>query len=326
MILCVPTPLDEHREPDLSFVINTVESLVPKLRAGQIVSLESTTYPGTTDEELKPRIKSTGLVVGKDIFLVFILERDDPGNPDFTTRTIPKVVGGVTSACLEAGVSSQTVEHLYLNQALPLALSRQFELVLHASAVEIEDSFVAFLGISGRGKSTLAASFATNGHRFLTDDGLQLRAAAGGYLALPGHPSIRLWDDSRLALIPESTPAAPAVDYTPKSRLLAGDDATFCDTSRVLRCMYFLGDGNTDTVSIEPVSGRDAMIELVRHSFLLDVEEREMLTHHFGQLVEMVKMPVFFILDYPRYYEELPKVCEAVIRHAAGLSAAETNA
>ena len=245
-----------------------------------------------------------------------------PGLADFSISSDGRSV----SAWPVAGVSSQTVEHLYLNQALPLALSRQFELVLHASAVEIEDSFVAFLGISGRGKSTLAASFATNGHRFLTDDGLQLRAAAGGYLALPGHPSIRLWDDSRLALIPESTPAAPAVDYTPKSRLLAGDDATFCDTSRVLRCMYFLGDGNTDTVSIEPVSGRDAMIELVRHSFLLDVEEREMLTHHFGQLVEMVKMPVFFILDYPRYYEELPKVCEAVIRHAAGLSAAETNA
>ncbi len=105
LIICVPTPLDDHREPDLSFVIKTVESLVPNLRAGQIVSLESTTYPGTTDEELKPRIESTGLVTGKDIFLVFSPEREDPGNPDFTTRTIPKVVGGVTAACLEAGVA-----------------------------------------------------------------------------------------------------------------------------------------------------------------------------------------------------------------------------
>jgi UDP-N-acetyl-D-glucosamine dehydrogenase len=103
LILCVPTPLDKHLEPDLSFVINTVDSLVPHLRLGQIMSLESTTWPGTTDEELKPRIESRGFEVGKDVFLVFSPEREDPANPNFTTRTIPKVVGGYTPACLEVG-------------------------------------------------------------------------------------------------------------------------------------------------------------------------------------------------------------------------------
>ncbi len=103
LIICVPTPLKEHREPDISFVTNTMDSLLPYLCKGQVVSLESTTYPGTTEEELKPRIESTGLKVGKDIFLVYSPEREDPGNPDFTTRTIPKVVGGSTPACLEAG-------------------------------------------------------------------------------------------------------------------------------------------------------------------------------------------------------------------------------
>ncbi len=103
LILCVPTPLDRHLEPDLSFVINTVDSLVPHLRPGQVMSLESTTWPGTTDEELKPRIESRGFEVGKDVFLVFSPEREDPANPDFTTRTIPKVVGGHTPACLEVG-------------------------------------------------------------------------------------------------------------------------------------------------------------------------------------------------------------------------------
>ncbi len=105
LILCVPTPLNKYREPDLSFIIKTTESLVPHLRKGQVVSLESTTYPGTTDEELKPRIESRGFKVGKDIFLVFSPEREDPGNPDFTTRTIPKVCGGVTPACQEVGVA-----------------------------------------------------------------------------------------------------------------------------------------------------------------------------------------------------------------------------
>lgn len=105
LILCVPTPLNKYREPDLSFVIKTTESLVPHLRAGQIVSLESTTYPGTTEEELKPRIESGGLVVGDNIFLVFSPEREDPANPNFTTKSIPKVIGGMTPACLDVGLA-----------------------------------------------------------------------------------------------------------------------------------------------------------------------------------------------------------------------------
>lgn len=105
LILCVPTPLNRYREPDLSFVTNTVDSLVPYLREGQLVSLESTTYPGTTEEELLPRVESTGLKVGENIFLVYSPEREDPANPDYETHTIPKVCGGHTALCLEAGVA-----------------------------------------------------------------------------------------------------------------------------------------------------------------------------------------------------------------------------
>ena len=105
IILCVPTPLNKYREPDLSFVLDTVDSIVPYLRKGQVVSLESTTYPGTTEEELLPRVESKGLKVGTDIFLVFSPEREDPGRGDFTTKTIPKVVGGHTKNCLEVGIA-----------------------------------------------------------------------------------------------------------------------------------------------------------------------------------------------------------------------------
>jgi UDP-N-acetyl-D-glucosamine dehydrogenase len=103
LILCVPTPLNKYREPDLSFVLATTDSIVPYLRAGQVVSLESTTYPGTTEEELLPRVSSAGLTVGTDVFLVYSPEREDPGNQSFTTNTIPKVVGGHTANCLEVG-------------------------------------------------------------------------------------------------------------------------------------------------------------------------------------------------------------------------------
>jgi len=112
LIICVPTPLNKYREPDLSFVISTTEAIAPHLRKGQVVSLESTTYPGTTDEELAPRIEERGLKIGTDVFLVFSPEREDPSNPDYETKTIPKVCGGSTSACLEVGVAlySQAIQ------------------------------------------------------------------------------------------------------------------------------------------------------------------------------------------------------------------------
>lgn len=103
LIICVPTPLNKYREPDLSYVTKTTDSLKPYFREGQVISLESTTYPGTTEEEILPRVEAGGLKVGENIFLVYSPEREDPGNPDFETRTIPKVVGGHTTNCLEMG-------------------------------------------------------------------------------------------------------------------------------------------------------------------------------------------------------------------------------
>ena len=94
MVICVPTPLTRHREPDLGFVTGTAEAIVPMLRVGQLVVLESTTWPGTTTDVLRPILERTGLVVGRDLFLAYSPEREDPGNPDFTTTRIPKVVGG----------------------------------------------------------------------------------------------------------------------------------------------------------------------------------------------------------------------------------------
>jgi len=105
VILCVPTPLDHHFEPDLSFVRDTLDAVVPYLKPGTILVLESTTYPGTTEEELVPRVTARGLVPGESVFIVYSPEREDPGNPTFSATNIPKVVGGLTPACLAAGVA-----------------------------------------------------------------------------------------------------------------------------------------------------------------------------------------------------------------------------
>ena len=103
IIICVPTPLKKNKEPDLSYVKNTSDEIAKYLRKGQLVSLESTTYPGTTREILLPEFESKNLKAGRDFFLVFSPEREDPGNPRYNTKNIPKVVGGISPSCMRAG-------------------------------------------------------------------------------------------------------------------------------------------------------------------------------------------------------------------------------
>lgn len=114
ILICVPTPLGSHREPDLSYVRGTAETVATYLRKGQLVVLESTTYPGTTREELLSRFTALGLACGQDFFLAFSPEREDPGNARFTTRNIPKVVGGLDEPSLEAAVAlyGSVIEHV----------------------------------------------------------------------------------------------------------------------------------------------------------------------------------------------------------------------
>ncbi len=105
VLICVPTPLTHHMEPDMRFIEATARAMVPHLRKGQLIVLESTTYPGTTEEFLKPLLETSGLKAGTDFFLAFSPEREDPGNPTFHTRVIPKVVGGMDEHSLRFAVA-----------------------------------------------------------------------------------------------------------------------------------------------------------------------------------------------------------------------------
>ena len=125
VIICVPTPLGKHNEPDLSFVTGTIGSMASFLRSGQLISLESTTYPGTTEEEIVSRIESQGLKVGDEVFVVYSPEREDPGNKNFTTATIPKVVGGHTNACLKVGT---TLYSSVIDEVVPVSSTKVAEM------------------------------------------------------------------------------------------------------------------------------------------------------------------------------------------------------
>ena len=125
LIICVPTPLTAAREPDLSYITGTARSLQPHLRAGQLVVLESTTYPGTTDECLLPLLEEGGLRAGVDFHLAFSPEREDPGNAHFKTSSIPKVVGGFTPACLEVAVALYSAA---IERVVPVTSTRAAEM------------------------------------------------------------------------------------------------------------------------------------------------------------------------------------------------------
>lgn len=126
LIICVPTPLDKSREPDLSFVTATMDSIAPYLRENQLLSLESTTWPGTTSQILLPYVENAGLKVGQNFYLVYSPEREDPNNAHFTTQTIPKVVGGHTKACLEAGTA---LYEEFIDTIVPVSSTEASEMV-----------------------------------------------------------------------------------------------------------------------------------------------------------------------------------------------------
>jgi hypothetical protein len=212
-----------------------------------------------------------------------------------------------------------TIEHLYLNQILPLAQNAAGALSFHGSAVAIKDFAIAFLGPSGRGKSTLAASFAVRGQAFLTDDGLITEARNGTYHILPSHPSIRLWDDSQEELLtPDSAPILP-VSYTQKSRFLASSGLAYCDKSMPFRAAYFLGDGNAGDVAIQPLSASEVLVQFLSNSFQLDVESPTALSRGFDGTAELCRHVRGFLLDYPRDYESLERIRNAITQHAVNL-------
>jgi UDP-N-acetyl-D-glucosamine dehydrogenase len=157
LVICVPTPIGPHKEPDLSAVRDTLAALAPHLRPGQAISLESTTYPGTTEELVLPVLARAGLRVGEDAFAIYSPEREDPGNPEGTVSRVPKLVGGATAACLAVGqalyapvaggivsVSSLRVAELakcYENvfRAVNIGLVNELKRIAHAMSLDVHE-------------------------------------------------------------------------------------------------------------------------------------------------------------------------------------------
>jgi UDP-N-acetyl-D-glucosamine dehydrogenase len=155
ILICVPTPLTENREPDMQYVEGSCRTIAKYIRKGQLISLESTTYPGTTRELMKPILEAGGLKAGRDFYLAYSPEREDPGNKHFTTKTIPKVVGGLTAACkelarqlyslaidtmvpvssLEAAESAKILENVY--RCINIAMVNELKMVFDRMDIDV---------------------------------------------------------------------------------------------------------------------------------------------------------------------------------------------
>jgi UDP-N-acetyl-D-glucosamine dehydrogenase len=157
ILICVPTPLTAQREPDLGHVRAAADALLPYLRAGQLISLESTTYPGTTEEEIIPRVAKRGLKPGEKIFVCFSPEREDPGNARFPTHAIPKILGGATPDCVEVGLalygaaidrvvavsSTRTAEMVKLlenvHRAVNIGLANEMKIICDRMGIDVHE-------------------------------------------------------------------------------------------------------------------------------------------------------------------------------------------
>lgn len=215
--------------------------------------------------------------------------------------------------CRPAPGNRREIRDLFLNQILPMIQGHQGELVIHASAVAVGGRAAAFVAPTGHGKSTLAAAFARAGFPFLTDDGLTLTPDEGRYLAGPNRPSLRLWQDSEAAVVLGE--AVPEECDSEKSRVAASAALPFHDEPVPLGALYFLGPGESAEPRISELSLREALAQLLNHSFVLDVEDRARMTRHFEALTCLVEAVPSYLLDYAREYDRLPDVIAAVSGH-----------
>ena len=239
-----------------------------------------------------------------------------PGLADFVVNDTAEII------CYPAeNIPRRTIRHLLLNQVLPLALDKKGQMVLHSSAIETPQGIIAFLGIAGRGKSTLAASFAAQGFLLVTDDFLVMQEQDTQWLGTPSYPGIRLWGDVMSTIFNGRSSAARVAHYSNKLRLSLGAHGLgFCQRVRPIRRLYLLtpvepNREESQQVTIARITAREAFMALFMHSFHLDLSDPQRLRDNFQNLSRLAERPLFYSLSYPRELSLLPRVQAAILEH-----------
>jgi hypothetical protein len=223
-------------------------------------------------------------------------------------------------------VPVETIRHLFLDMVLPLALSRRGRLSIHASAVATPSGAVVFAGSSGLGKSTLAASFAQDNCPLLSDDFVVIKQDGDRALAIPSYPGLRLWADSVSTIFKDAPLSSPVAHYTTKHRINPAAAAEIPAEISIYRICVLSGEGDDwdgGDVGLQPLSKREAIIELSKYSHLLDTSDARDLESRFNQLNALVSNVPCYRLFFPYDFSRLPAVRAAVIGPVA-VRAAET--
>ena len=239
--------------------------------------------------------------------------------PDIADFIIPSS-GGEIQCHLVSSAPLETIRHLLIDQVFPLFLSHHGFLVLHASSIATPEGAIVFLGITGMGKSTLAASFSLEGYPILTDDYFILDSIDGQLCVTPSYPSVRLWDDSISSVFKHRPSTSGVAHYTNKKRLTINNgELLFYQESVRLHRVYCIGykDNEYDgcDVIIEPISARDAFIEMATATFKLDIFHQGTLVKEFRKLDQISRSPIFYQLSFLRDFDFLPTVRRVIIDH-----------
>ena len=210
-----------------------------------------------------------------------------------------------------------TITHLFLDIVIPLVLSRQASLVLHGSAVLISEQMIAFLGETGQGKSTIAASLGRQGFPVVTDDCLVVEEKEDQILGIPLYPSLRLWPEALSALFGDAPGLPPVCHYSEKKQLGMSEGLVrFSPTARPLHRIYILArhlEPGNHNITIAPLAPRDAFIALMKHPYRLEIGIHERLRKEFDVIGRVLKLIDVRSMTYPRDYALLPNVCEAIL-------------
>jgi|SRR5215831_17463663 len=233
-----------------------------------------------------------------------------PSYGEFVIATDTKSI----RCCPLPDTAETTVRHLLLDHVVPLILSRREHLVLHASAVLTRHGAIAFAGKSGKGKSTLAASFALEGFPLVSDDYLVLRQRQEGWMAIPAYPGVRLWPSTVQAIVSQDLPTEEVASYTVKRRVVDTKLLRRTNEPVLLRRLYVLTE-EVGLTSIENVSMGRSMISLVEFAYNLDITDRAFLRQQFETVNQVTKEVPVYALHFPREYSTLPAVREAILQH-----------
>lgn len=228
--------------------------------------------------------------------------------------------------CPLPGTPESTIRHLFLDQIVPLVLSRRESLVLHASAILTAEGVIAFVGKSGLGKSTLAACFGQDGFSLISDDYLvlrkkaqrpmALREPAEDWVAVPSYPGVRLWPETSDGIFSVPPKSAEIAHYTDKRRVSDPALVPFAQGPSPLRCFYFLNDEEGTFLpepAILPLRPREAFMKLVSCAFNLDIRDKVLLERQFEAIGEITTQLPCFQLDYARDFAMLPAVRRLVV-------------